>query len=182
MINHTIQQKKRQKAKNFPERLRLAREQIGMRGPQLAKIIGLSDATQIYRYESGKAAPPLETLVKLGEALNVDLHWLITGLPSPAEKKYRETQLDILGRLARFIGITLGDFIHDFKQASDALDELLAKKQRGEDVDEEDIKWFEEEKARTVRYIAELQKDQPWVKEAIDKLANEEFSREPKSK
>ncbi|MGA2092753.1 MAG: helix-turn-helix domain-containing protein [Sedimentisphaerales bacterium] len=173
MKNQNIQQKNPHKANNFAERFVLARKQSGLTGPQLAKKIGLSDATQIYRYESGKASPPLEMLAKFGEALNVDLHWLITGLPSPAEKKFREAQLDVLSRLARFIGMNLGDFIHEFKQASDALEGLLEQKRRGEDVDEDDIKFFEEEKARSIRYIAELQKDQPWVKDALEKLTME---------
>ena len=45
----------------------------------LAKIVGFSSSSQISRYENGDNLPDPFILLKLSEALDIDLHWLIAG-------------------------------------------------------------------------------------------------------
>ena len=72
-----------QKKTEFGTRLQITREKCGFSRAQLAKKLGLSNPSQISRYESGKGFPGIAALGKLSKELNVDLHWLITGSLSP---------------------------------------------------------------------------------------------------
>lgn len=74
---------KSQKNLDFPERLRLLRKKRGFNQDDFAKKIGLTGHAQVSRYESGKSLPDVALLQKTAEVLQVDLHWLITGNPSP---------------------------------------------------------------------------------------------------
>jgi transcriptional regulator with XRE-family HTH domain len=75
--------RKKQKKQNFSDRLRQTREDRGLTRGVLARKLGLSDSTQISRYESSKAFPAIPAIQKLAEILDIDLHWLICGKPSP---------------------------------------------------------------------------------------------------
>jgi len=72
-----------QKKQNFSQRLRLIREKRGFSQKDFAKKIGLSGHAQVSRYENGKSLPDVAVLERVGRVLDVDLHWLITGKPSP---------------------------------------------------------------------------------------------------
>ncbi|MDD5381266.1 MAG: helix-turn-helix domain-containing protein [Phycisphaerae bacterium] len=66
--------------------MRQVREERGLTRNDLARKLGLSDSTQISRYENSKAFPPVPAIQKLALILDVDLHWLITGVHSPSVK------------------------------------------------------------------------------------------------
>ncbi|MGD1042194.1 MAG: helix-turn-helix transcriptional regulator [Sedimentisphaerales bacterium] len=156
---------------DFSSRLKVSRQQAGLTQSEFAKKLGLKGNTPIYRFELGTSSPSIDVLCRIAEVLKVDLHWLITGLPSPAEKRFREAQIEVIGRLAKYIGTAIGELMLDFKRISDELNDLTAKKHKGEKVKEGDMKSLEEEKFRIIRALADLQKDQPWVTEAIEKLS-----------
>jgi len=60
------------------ERLRLLRNLLHLTQKEIADKLGIKEAT--YRaYELKKAEPDFETLEKISEVTNTDLHWLITG-------------------------------------------------------------------------------------------------------
>jgi transcriptional regulator with XRE-family HTH domain len=90
-------------AQNFFDRVRLAREKVGLSRIELAKILGLTNPVQISRYETGKAFPPIAALSKLAEALEIDLHWLITGKPSPGAIHLTPFCLEYLSDLSKQI-------------------------------------------------------------------------------
>jgi len=69
--------------KTFGERLRAARESAGLSRADLANKLGLTNPSQISRYEAGKGYPTFQALVAISETLPVDLNWLLTGEPSP---------------------------------------------------------------------------------------------------
>ncbi len=71
---------------NFASRLRDVRNKAGLTQEQLGEKLGFKGNTAIYRFESGTSSPSIETLSKLASVLKIDLHWLITGEPSPAIK------------------------------------------------------------------------------------------------
>ena len=59
------------------------REKRGFSQKDFAKKIGLAGHAQVSRYENGKSLPDVIILEKISYVLGVDLHWLITGKPSP---------------------------------------------------------------------------------------------------
>ncbi len=61
----------------FGDRLRTRRESLGIRKQDLAKSIGVS-LTTIQQYENGQM-PKGEFAVRLGQALNCSLDWLLAG-------------------------------------------------------------------------------------------------------
>ncbi len=62
---------------HFGQRLRQRRESLGMRKQELATSIGVS-LTTIQQYENGQM-PKGEFAVRLGQALNCSLDWLLAG-------------------------------------------------------------------------------------------------------
>ncbi|MCK4294044.1 MAG: helix-turn-helix transcriptional regulator [Planctomycetes bacterium] len=72
------------KVETFSQRLHLTRKNRDLSQGGLAKKLGLTGQAQVSRYENGKSLPDVAILVKMSEALQVDLHWLITGNLSPS--------------------------------------------------------------------------------------------------
>lgn len=74
---------------NFYTRLRQARIKRGLSQAELGQKLGFKGNTAVYRFEAGKSSPPIKTLLKIAEVLNVDLHWLITGQVPAAIKRLK---------------------------------------------------------------------------------------------
>jgi len=72
-----------QKSLTLCERLRSARQSMALSRQDLATRLGLTGPSQISRYETGKTLPTIPVLQKYADTLDVDLHWLITGVKSP---------------------------------------------------------------------------------------------------
>ncbi len=70
---------------SFPERLRQLRRERDWSQGQLANKAGI-DIQRISKYERGISSPPLETLARIAEALNVSLDYLLTGKSGKTEK------------------------------------------------------------------------------------------------
>ncbi len=66
---------------SFGDRLRQRRESLGIRKQELATSIGVS-LTTIQQYENGQM-PKGEFAVRLGQALNCSLDWLLAGISFP---------------------------------------------------------------------------------------------------
>lgn len=79
--------------KCFGERLKKARLEKGLKQAELAKSLNLSNNSVISSFERGSSLPSIETLIKISEVLEVDLHWLITGDYS---KKVRSSVYSLL--------------------------------------------------------------------------------------
>ena len=60
----------------FCFRLRQRRMQLGLKQPDVGARIGMSAAT-ISSYEQGISFPPLDTVYRLAEALEVSFAWLV---------------------------------------------------------------------------------------------------------
>ncbi len=67
----------------FGQRLRNLRIAKGLSQTRFATLIGYKRSGSISNIENDKTPPDTETLVKIAECLNADLHWLIYGKPSP---------------------------------------------------------------------------------------------------
>jgi transcriptional regulator with XRE-family HTH domain len=64
---------------------------------ELAEILSYKKGASISNIELGKNPPDFNALSKIADVLNADLHWLITGNPSPAIKELKN-QLRMYGK------------------------------------------------------------------------------------
>lgn len=62
------------------DRIRLRREQLGIRQIDLAYAVGVSQST-MSDYETGRTEPNLETLLKIARVLKTSVSWLIREEP-----------------------------------------------------------------------------------------------------
>jgi transcriptional regulator with XRE-family HTH domain len=65
------------------KRLRITRKHKDITQEQLAQKLGFKQNSPISNIESNRISPDADTLKKIAEALDTDLHWLITGESSP---------------------------------------------------------------------------------------------------
>lgn len=76
----------------FGERLRLAREAVGLTQERLADLLGV-DQVQVSKWERGNTQPRMERLQRIGAAVGF-LDWLLTG-EGKAPNHARKTGLPI---------------------------------------------------------------------------------------
>ena len=76
----------------LPEKLKLARKQKGFTQRQLAKRTG-SDSQRISKYERGVLVPTTAILIKLADALEVSLDYLLRDAEDRPVGKIRDTVL-----------------------------------------------------------------------------------------
>ena len=72
-----------EKLKNFGDRLYKTRTGKGISRDFLAQKLGFTTQSQLSKYELGKAFPGFDGLQVIATALDVDLHWLVTGKAAP---------------------------------------------------------------------------------------------------
>jgi len=77
---------------DLPEKLKQARKQKGLTQGQLAKKIG-ADIQRISKYERGVLIPTTEIAVKLSDALEVSLDYLLKNDENRVTGKIRDTEL-----------------------------------------------------------------------------------------
>ena len=78
------------------ERIKLLRKEKGDSQDDLAKQIG-ADARQISRYETGKITPSAEALIKLAEAFDVSIDYLL--VEQAVRQPLRLDDADLVNRL-----------------------------------------------------------------------------------
>lgn len=61
--------------------LRIARKKAGLTMKELGNIVGVSESA-ISQYENGKREADFETVLKIGEALNCTIDYLLRGIES----------------------------------------------------------------------------------------------------
>lgn len=71
---------------NFGERLKKARNTIGLKVPEMCQLLGIQ-MTAYYKYEDGSRFPKPEILLKLTEDLGISVDFLISGLGSMFSSK-----------------------------------------------------------------------------------------------
>lgn len=79
-----MQAQNKKKCKNFGERVKHLRDKRGFTQAKLASLMGHNTHVPVSRIEQGKSWPKEQVFLKIAEALDADLHWLITGQISPS--------------------------------------------------------------------------------------------------
>ena len=72
---------------SFGERLSNLRKSKGLNQKQLADLLGYKQPASVSGIEAGKTPIDIIALVKIADALQVDLHWLITGQNYDPQKR-----------------------------------------------------------------------------------------------
>ena len=153
--------------KGFGCRLRDLRQKRGFSQADLAKKIGYKTSVSVSNIESGKSPPGVPVLARLASVLNADLHWMITGQPTPANEQLEKIYYKALGCLAKYISRGLAQLLKERDSLSSELVEAKERQAQGEPVEQEFIEQLEAEIAQTQAALSELAQDQPWVQEAI---------------
>lgn len=84
---------------SFPQTLAFLRKGKGLTQQELSKILGLSSSS-VSMYERGEREPSFETLESLADFFNVDMNYLMTGIPTNAIQYSPSNHLaPILGRI-----------------------------------------------------------------------------------
>ncbi|MEN8233050.1 MAG: helix-turn-helix transcriptional regulator [Thermodesulfobacteriota bacterium] len=84
--------KKQTISANFSKKLKLARQQKGFTQGQLARRVG-SDSQRISKYERGVMVPTTPILIKIANALEVSLDYLLLDAEDKAVSKIQDATL-----------------------------------------------------------------------------------------
>jgi len=154
----------------FGERLRYLREKAGLSQTDLAKKLGYKRSSSISNLETGKSPPDLQILQKIASCFNTNLHWLITGKPSPDGEAWRESY----GELFRMYSSDGGRWIDRLRgRIADLKKNILGlseREGRGDKISADERhcleKWNEEIRDKQ----NELDQIMEHLKQAIDRL------------
>ncbi|MGD0077210.1 MAG: helix-turn-helix transcriptional regulator [Sedimentisphaerales bacterium] len=151
----------------FGERFRFLREKLGLNQAELAAKLGYITYQVIGRFERGERLPNIEALMQFVNLGNFNLHWLITGKPSPDGESWRENYGEVFRMYSsdgsQWIDRLRGE-IADLKKA---VTELGEKESRGEKINS-----FALSNNNELIRIRQSQLDQikDHLKQAIDRL------------
>lgn len=155
----------------FSERFRSIRAQLRLSQRDLAQKIGLTGNVQVSKFENSVSEPSLEALRKLAELqsidVEIDLHELITGLPSPAAKKWKEEYFTILELTAKYILRETDRLLVERHKLWGELGEAQAKEVNHPDSQTKYIGHLEAEVHRVEQHIADVTEDQRYIQEAL---------------
>jgi len=149
----------------FGQRLRNLRKDLKLSQAELAKILGFSANTRISRLEKGNKLPTTEKLIKLSEITGADLHWLLTGKPSPTVTATIDLCVEALKRFAPYIGSRLQGHLEERICYQGKKEELLAQQSQGIIGLTEKIKDTEEKLAIIEQSIKETIADLDWIQD-----------------
>jgi len=89
---------------SFGERLKNLRKNRGLSQAEFAEKLEYKQNTSVSNIEKGKSVPDLETLNKIADVLEVDLHWLVTGKQSPSTKEVINLFVKATKKFAPYLG------------------------------------------------------------------------------
>jgi len=153
--------------KTFGGRLHNLRKEKGLSQTELAKLLNYKTSASISNIESDKTPPDIQSLIKIAEILKTDLHWLITGFPSPETKKWESNYYQALDKITKFLAKQLVCFLEEKEHLQSQLVEEEGKKNRGEKVEEEFIDILKSQIRHIESDLQELSREQPWIKQAL---------------
>jgi len=154
----------------FGERLRFLREKAGLGQVDLAQKLGFKRSSSVSNLETGKSPPDLKTLQKIASFFNTNLHWLITGKPSPDGEAWRESY----GELFRMYSADGGQWIDRLKGRIADLNKMImdldAKKAKGDTITADEHFHLESWNVEKRDKQNELDRIKDHLKQAIDRL------------
>ena len=154
-------------SETFGGRLRKARKDRGLSQSHLALMLGYKNNVPVSTLETNKTSPDLKTLVRISECLDVDLHWLITGECSQADRNLQGQYGKLLGLFAKYLAKTTAQLLEHRVWLGEHIAELKAS---GENVEKSVISEYEADLELNQQALSEILTDQPWVLKALESL------------
>jgi len=164
-----MQAQNKKKRKNLGQRLRMVRNQLGLKQVELAKKLGFNSHVPISRFERGEAVPGLETLVRLAMLAKINLHWLLTGGLSPTDLELQTVYDKAITKLAKYIARDIAHYLGEREYAEEQLSRLREKETKGVQIDPELLKIWESERAQAQAILSRLIEDRDWIDKALPK-------------
>lgn len=126
---------------NIGVRLRKIRIDNNLNQTDFAKIMGYSKPEVVSYFETGKRFPGVEALSRLTDALQVDLHWLITGENYNPQKRLENHLRDVSKQY--------NALVMEHEQAQEVVSDLEAKKASGVQLTPEQQQQYLQNRGRT---------------------------------
>jgi transcriptional regulator with XRE-family HTH domain len=153
------------------QRFRQIRESKGLKQTDLAVLLGYKSSVPISKIELGKQCLSLNDLIELDKSLNVDLHRLITGNPSPGEDELVTNQYELFTRLSLSMALSLNHFLdeRDFlkEELASAIERYEKKPTRDEGRFIKELKASISHKDRDIYLMTE---NDSWARQIRDSL------------
>lgn len=151
----------------FGERLRFLREKAGLNQTALSRKLGYKRSNSVSNLETGKSPPDLQILQKIASCFNANLHWLITGKPSPDGESWRSSYAELFSIYSSDGGWWIDRLRGEIADRTKDMNELREKESRGETIDRFKLEMLTE----LIRERqSKLDQIKDHLKQAIDRL------------
>lgn len=117
----------------FGKRLSKSRKDKGLKQSELAEMLGYSQNSAISDIERDITPVNNLALMRISEILDVDLHWLITGKPSPISNKIYSHLEEIVIKMAPYVNSDMAHIIEQNVRYHETLYLLKNKEDKCED-------------------------------------------------
>jgi len=123
----------------FGDRLRFLRQKAGLTQAELAQKLGYKRSGSLSNLEAENTPADIYVLTRLAHIFGANLHWLITGQPSPDGERWRESYIDLAGIARSFINRETARIREERAHLVKQLNELNARQIRGQGVSHKDL-------------------------------------------
>jgi transcriptional regulator with XRE-family HTH domain len=140
-----MQEKNKNIFTDFGERLRFVREKLGLTQSEFASKLGFANYKAISRFERGERLPNIEAIIPLVSLGSFNLHWLITGKPSPDGEAWKDSYGKLLFVFNIYASLREQKLQEERGKLINEVHSLREKQSRGEGLWEERLEWLEKE-------------------------------------
>lgn len=157
----------------FGKRLQFVRKKAGISQAALATKLGYKTPGSVSNLESDKSPVGSETLAKLAEILEVDLHWLITGRTAPTNRQARQGYIKSLTLLNTHIGFTYAKFYEDYVKAVEVVERLESKQKKSQpltDEEAEDLRFYTAQVPFLDHQMQQYLDEQNWATQTLNSV------------
>ncbi|MGB8226884.1 MAG: helix-turn-helix domain-containing protein [Sedimentisphaerales bacterium] len=167
--------------KNLPnetigDRLYKVRKDKGLNQAELAEQIGFKQSSTISKIESDRIDPDSNTLKKIAEILDIDLHWLITGNPAPYNEQRDKNYQRIFADFSKHISWSIAFLLEERDKREIEISKLEKK---GDRLNLDLIKVINDEADNIQQHLSELVKLQPEIQKILTDLLTPKNTKKP---
>jgi transcriptional regulator with XRE-family HTH domain len=155
----------------FGERLRNLRKSQCLSQIEMAKLLNFKTSVSVSNIESNKTPPDLQTLIKIGEIFKTDLHWLITGNPTPSSEQQEKNYQRIFAALGKHISWSIAFLLGEREAREEDILGIQERINKGDnDADPNLIDVLNDEINDIQQHLSELVKLQPEMQKILADL------------
>lgn len=151
----------------FGKRFEFLRKKLNLNQSELAAKLGYATYQAIGRFERGERLPNIKALAQFANLGNFNLHWLITGKPSPDGESWRESYGELFRMYSSDGSLWIDRLRGEIADLTKEINDLEEKESRGEIINPLDLE-FKKERNREKQNKLDKIKDH--LKQATDRL------------